>query len=244
MCQVARANFLSSSKDWTYKALKSLVLSQLKHILTFKHANSPSDFNGSIYMLKVKCVLKCAAGAGPEHSGTHSTKVWSPPKPHPRQGFHSSQAGHGWAGASSPWNFPLHPSRRFCPCHLRYPSGIWRLDKAERRRKVRWWSEKMIAAGTSQPKAFGHLTHLPLILSTASTQRAGGSPFPKLHAGRSSSKCREGPGSRGWQQSFQEQARTPEKKESHKVFDCLEWQQHFCTWQRRWPPAAASTKGD
>lgn len=114
--------------------------------------------------------------------GTHSTKVWSPPKAHPRQGFHCSQAGHSWAAASSPWSFPMHPRRRFCPCHLCYPSGIWWLDKAERRGKVRWWSEKMIAAGTSRPEALSHLTHLPLIPSTGSAQRAGDSPFPKLRS--------------------------------------------------------------
>lgn len=139
-----------------------------------------------------------------------------PPKPCPKQGFHSSQAGHSWAAASSPWSSPLHPSRRFCPCHLCYPSGIWWLDKAERRRKVRWWSEKMIAAGTSQPKALGHLTHLPLILSTDCTQRAGDSPSCSPQAPRWLQQLQVQRGvrrpwlrARGWQQSSQEEARTP-----------------------------------
>lgn len=82
-CQVAWPGYPSSSKDWTYKALRSLVPSQLKHILNFKHANSHRDFNGSIYMLKVKSVLKCATGVGPEHLETRSTKVWSSRKPRP-----------------------------------------------------------------------------------------------------------------------------------------------------------------
>lgn len=91
------------------------------------------------------------------------------------------QAGPCWSGASRPvlavWSFPLHTLRRFCPCHLCYPSDIWWLDKAERHCKVRWWSEKIIATGMSQPKAFGHLTHLTLILGKDCTQRAGDLPF-------------------------------------------------------------------
>lgn len=131
-----------------------------------------------------------------QHQGLISSQT-------PSQGRDFTAARQDTAGQepAAPWMkfFPLciHGGGfALVTCVIR--QAIWWLDKAERRGKVRWWSEKMIAAGTSQPKALGHLTHLPLILSTDSTQRAGESPFPKPQVGCSSSKCKEESGSHWW----------------------------------------------
>lgn len=109
MCQVAQASYLSPSKDWTYKALKSLVPSQLRHILNFKHTNSHSNFNGSVYMLKVKCVcLSVLLERG------QSTWWLAVPRsdllPNPVQGFRSSQAGFGRDRQDPAGQEPAHPS--------------------------------------------------------------------------------------------------------------------------------------